>query len=397
MFSTVKQELLDKIKATYVCRQKARSLGFYSAETYKHIDYKNSIVEPLSRIFDRLQDPNQIQLDIMADAGITNIAQFVSDYGDDKAKNAEKQKYNADAYPFIENSDFIDQPWQYNSEGVPKKWYAVGKKFDDFCKSVRRDCMFVADGFRPFVLNGNEKLARSTNIRRGNPAPQLLANIRKMTGFDSSYSAGYSNWFYCPDHRTGDYMWYPPSIKVAGVYTYNDAYGHPWSAPAGINRGVVPGAVDVAFNPFRDEAGGIYKQAWNYAVQYPMEGVVVEGQKTMQLQKTALDRVNVRRLMLYLERMVVRIARRFLYEGNTEYMRQRFVDQIAPIFEDAVQGGGVLRYAVKCDDELNTAEVVDNHEMRCIIGVVPVKTMEWIVCDFVVGNQSADIYEEIRR
>ena len=82
----------------------------------------------------------------------------------------------------------------------------------------------------------------------------------------------------------------------------------------------------MAFNPYRDEAGEIYKQAWNYAVSYPLEGVVIEGQKTMQLQQTALDRVNVRRLMLYLERMVVNVARRFLYEGNTSYNRQRFVD-----------------------------------------------------------------------
>jgi len=198
---------------------------------------------------------------------------------------------------------------------------------DDFCKNVRKDCMFIADGFRPFVLSGNEKLARLTNVHVcGTAAPRLISNIRKMTVLDSSYSAGYSNWFYCPDYRTGEYFWCPPSIKAAGVYTYNDAYGHVWSAPAGMTRGVVAGAADVAFNPYRDEAGEIYKQAWNYAVSYPLEGVVMEGQKTMQLQQTALDRVNVRRLMLYLERMVVNVARRFLYEGNTSYNRQRFVD-----------------------------------------------------------------------
>lgn len=116
----------------------------------------------------------------------------------------------------------------------------------------------------------------------------------------------------------------------------------------------------------------------------------------MQLQKTALDRVNVRRLMLHLEKMVVAVARRFLYEGNTAYNRQRFVDQITPIFEDAVQGDGVLQYRIRCDDELNTPDVVDRNEMRCLIGIIPVKAMEWIVCNFVVGNQSADVTELVQ-
>ena len=400
MFSTVRPNLIRSAKTTYAAGQKARSLGFYREEMYKHIDYKNSIIEPLSRIFDRLQDPNQIQIDLMVDAGVSNIAQFVKDYpGDKTSPGGVRQHYNADMYPFVETNDG-EEAWDYAGDGTPAAWYAVMRKFDDFCKGMRRDCVFLADGFRPFVLTGDEKLARPTNIGLGQVKgfmPKLLSNIRKMTVLDSSYSAGYSNWFYCPDFRTGDYFWYPPSIKAAGVYVYNDIYGHVWSAPAGLNRGVVAGAVDVAFNPYRDEAGEIYKQAWNYAAAYPVEGVIIEGQKTMQLQKTALDRVNVRRLMLYLERMVVNIARRFLYEGNTAYNRQRFVDQITPIFDDAVQGDGVLRYAIRCDDDLNTPDVIDNNEMRCVIGVVPVKTMEWIVCNFVIGNQSADVYEQIMK
>lgn len=409
IFSTVDQNNIAAAKVTYAPPQKARSLGFYAEETFKHIDYIESIMRPLSRIFDRLQDPNQIRIDIVADAGLTNLAQFAYDYKDaggdredtkprlDGVQQQQKAMYNADVYPFIENADGTERPWQHDGDEIPRQWYAVMAKFNDFCKNIRRDCIFIADGFRPFVLTGNEKFARLTNIHTcGTPTPRLIKNIRKMTVLDSSYSAGYSNWFYCPDRRTGDFFWFPPSIKVAGVYTYNDAYGHVWSAPAGLTRGVVRGAVDVAFNPYRDEAGEIYKQAWNYAVSYPMAGVVIEGQKTMQLQKTALDRVNVRRLMLYLEKTVVSVARRFLYEGNTAYNRQRFVDQITPIFEDAVQGDGILQYRIRCDDELNTPEIIDNNEMRCLIGVIPVKTMEWIVCNFVVGNQSADVAELVQ-
>jgi len=278
MFSTVRPGVYGPAKTSLVSRQTVRSLGFYREETYKHIDYVGSIVEPLTRILDRLQDPNQIQLDVMADAGITNIAQFVKDYGDDKATDPEeKHQYNADMYPYFEMKDGFRAPWDSDDTAA---WYSIMRKMDDFCKNVRKDCVFVADGFRPFVLAGNEKLSRPTNTgicQLGGAMPKLLQNIRKMPVLDSSYSAGYSNWFYCPDYRTGDFFWCPPSIKAAGVYTYNDAYGHVWSAPAGLNRGTVSHAVDVAFNPYRDEAGQIYKQAWNYAVAYPLEGVVLEG------------------------------------------------------------------------------------------------------------------------
>ena len=90
--------------------------------------------------------------------------------------------------------------------------------------------------------------------------------------------------------------------------------------------------------------------------------------------------------MLYLEKSVVRIARRFLYEGNTEYLRQQFVDAISPIFDDAQNNNGIVEYAIKCDSELNTPQVIDNNEMRCKIAVKPVKALEYLVLDFIVTN-----------
>ena len=101
--------------------------------------------------------------------------------------------------------------------------------------------------------------------------------------------------------------------------------------------------------------------------------------------------------MLYLEKRVVRIARRFVYEGNTPYRRQLFVDTIRPIFEDAVKRDGVVEYAIKCDDELNTTQVIENNEMRCKIAVKPVKCVDFIVVDFIASRQSASVTEEVLR
>lgn len=128
-----------------------------------------------------------------------------------------------------------------------------------------------------------------------------------------------------------------------------------------------------------------------------MEGVVLEGQKTCQLKPTALDRVNVRRLMLWLEKRVVAVARRFLYEGNTPYARQMFVDQVRPVFEEAKAGAGISDYAVRCDDELNTPDVVERNELRMVCAVRPVKTIEYIRLGFIITNQSADVREEVMR
>ena len=154
----------------------------------------------------------------------------------------------------------------------------------------------------------------------------IFPGLKYMQALDSSYSAGYCNWYLAADDYTKDMFWLPPSIKAVGVYIYTDTYCHPWDAPAGIRRATLKNVYDVAFNPSIDEAGIIYNHQWNYAISYPIDGIVIEGQRTFQKDKTSLDRINVRRLLLYLEKNVARIGRHFLYEGNTEYLRQTFVD-----------------------------------------------------------------------
>ena len=273
-------------------------------------------------------------------------------------------------------------------------WKTVLQKYDNFCKNIRQDCMFIADGLRPFCIDGDSKIVRDTA-----PANSLdkdvIPKLKWMSGLNTSYGAGYCDWFRAPDQSTGDLMWLPPSIKAMGTYLYTDAYFNPWDAPAGMTRGRLQNIVDCAFSPNQQESGKLYLQCWNYACNYPIDGIILEGQKTFQRKKTAFDRVNVRRLFLNLEREVGRIARYHLYEGNTAWQRQRFVDAIKPLFENAKQRNGILEYYIKCDDDNNTPNVIDNNEMRCSIAVKPVKTIEFILLNFVCTNQSATVSEEI--
>lgn len=195
--------------------------------------------------------------------------------------------------------------------------------------------MFVADAPRSLVLVGNEKRVRETS-HTATVAKQILPKLRYISGIvNSSYGAGYLNWFKATNQYNGELFWCPPSIKAMGVYLYTDARANYWNAPAGLNRGRISDVYDLSFNPTDSEQDEIYTNTWNYAVNYPMNGIILEGQKTFQRDKTAFDRVNVRRLFLTLEKAVRRRSRYFVYENITDYMMTRFVDTMDPLFREA--------------------------------------------------------------
>ena len=381
VFSNFNTNKLKTIDAICINSQIARSLGFYKCQQKKIISY-TTINDALNNIFSRNSNKDLVQIDLVVDAGMTTIAQMV-----------------ADGY-----LDFTDKPQlsdhstrlAFNSQADIKKWYIIAKKYDDFCKYTRKDCIFLLDIYRSFCLNGEQKIVRSTKLD-SSVMKNIVPKLRYVTGLNSSYSVGYSDWVQVADEYNSELLWLPPSIKSAGIYTYTDTYFHTWDAPAGIRRGKLQNIVDVAYSPTNEEAGKIYSQCWNYAINYPLEGPVLEGQKTMQIQRTAFDRVNVRRLFLHLEKRVIAISKYFTYEGNTEYLRQRFVDTIRPIFEEAVAGGGISQYYIRCDNTNNTPQTIDNNELHCQIVIKPVKTIEFIILDFVCTNQSGDVTETLVR
>ena len=269
------------------------------------------------------------------------------------------------------------------------------ERFDEFAKNVRKDCMFIADGPRPFCLDGNTKIIRATKPEN-TIKKTILPKMRFIAGaLNSSYSAGYLNWFWSLDQSTGEYMWMPPSIKALGVYLYTDNYGAYWDAPAGLNRGRIGNALDVAFNPTNEEAGQIYINSWNYAISYPLDGIILEGQKTFQRNKTALDRINVRRLMLGMEKTIAGFCKYFNYEGNTSFQRSRLSDTIERYLEQVRANDGISQYIVVCDERNNTTETIENNELHVAIAVRPVKTIEFIILNFIATNQSVDVSEAI--
>jgi hypothetical protein len=348
--------------------QTAASLGFYQSMAAKNISLTNSLLLAMDRVFDRCADIYEKQLDVVVDGGISNIGQYIASVYGTKGKGI-YDPASPEAVMF-----------KLKSRQSTLTWRSIVQKIDNFCKNIRKDCMFVCDGLRPLCLVGNQKV-----VRPSKPANTIDANIipyvKYLTGLNTSYGACYTDWFQVTDEYTGDYFWLPPSIKAAGVYIYTDVNAHYWDAPAGLNRGIVS-AIDVAFSPTIKQAGSIYEKSLNYAINYPQDGIVLEGQKTLLSKPSAFDRVNVRRLFLRLERTVHNIARYFVYEPNTEYTRQRFVDLITPIFSTAKTQGGIYDYKIVCDETINTPEVVDRNEMRVKIGLRPTRTAEFIYIQF---------------
>ena len=258
----------DRCSTYLIHNQAGTSLGLYEKDCQKNISVKESIFNAIDLIFDNNKDYNTIPIDIVVDAGVSNIAQFI------------KSVYKSEKGKFDFSND-LSYLFRLDSANNASTWATVIRRYDSFCKNTRKDCMFVADGMRPLCLVGEEKRVRPTKPEN-TIENQIVPRLKYISGIiNSSYGAGYCNWFRCIDRYSGEYYWCPPSIKATGVYIYTDAYSHYWMAPAGLRRGVMQSdVVDIAFNPTNDEAGKIYINNWNYAVSYPLGGIVLEGQKS---------------------------------------------------------------------------------------------------------------------
>ena len=358
-------------------------LGFYPEMAEPIITY-TEIAQSINKIYDTFGDLNSTTIDVVLDAGLSNIAQFVkqvydpsSEDGEDVGGCYEPVRYSA-YYKFNKNTDL-------------SYWKAIVFKWNTFCKSIRKDCMFITDSPRYMVLTGNKPIVRKSK-KDTSVDINILPYLTMITGFNTSYGAGYINWYKTVSDYTGDTLWIPPSIMAAGTYIVTDRDYNWWDAPAGMKRGVINMA-DVSFNPTNKQAGEIYDVSWNYAINYKgdyINGIIQEGQKTFQSYRSAFDRVNVRRLFLRCERYVYFASRAFLYEPNTKYTRQRYVDTITPFFEDIKQRGGMYDYKIICDESNNTPDTIDRNELRVKIGIQPVKTVEFVLVDFVASRTGSD-------
>ena len=207
---------------------------------------------------------------------------------------------------------------------------------------------------------------------------------------DNSYAATYWPWLRIQDPETGKRVWVPASTMIGGVYAHTDKVAAPWFAPAGINRGGL-GSVLRAKNKLsqsnRDE---LYANNINPIATFPRKGIVVFGQKTLQKDASALDRVNVRRLLIELKSFIGQTADTLVFEQNSITTRNKFLATVNPYLENIKQKQGLYAFKVIMDDSLNTPDVIDRNQLVGQIYIQPTRTAEFINLDFILQPTGAE-------
>jgi hypothetical protein len=199
---------------------------------------------------------------------------------------------------------------------------------------------------------------------------------------NTSYASTYWPWTLVFDPDSGDMVWTPASTVIGGVYAYNDSVSEPWFAPAGINRGGLGQVVRAEQKLPQTYRDTLYNGKVNPIATFPSTGVVVYGQKTLQTRASALDRVNVRRLLIALKSYISQVAQNLVFEQNTAATRNSFLAVVNPYLESVQQRQGLYAFKVIMDDTNNTADVVDRNQLVGQIYLQPTKTAEFIYLDF---------------
>jgi len=202
------------------------------------------------------------------------------------------------------------------------------------------------------------------------------------SGQSSNYAACYYPWVQLFSSNLGKTIWCPPSTVIGGVLAFNDQVGAEWFAPAGLNRGGIPSVVRAERRLSQTDRDTLYSKNVNPLATFPGTGVCVWGQKTLQRKPTALDRVNVRRLLIALKGFIGGVARNLVFEQNTTVTRNRFLSQVNPYLSSVVQRQGLYAFKVVMDDTNNTPDVVDRNQLVGQIYIQPTKTAEFIILNF---------------
>jgi len=228
----------------------------------------------------------------------------------------------------------------------------------------RGDCFVIADP-----------------VTQGRSADAAVAAI-STSGIDSNYVATYWPWVKILDTDKNKPVWVPPSVVVPRVMAYNDSVAYEWFAPAGLNRGGITEAVDIELKLNQSTRNDLYENKINAIATFPSQGVCIWGQKTLQAKPSALDRINVRRLMITLKKFIASSSRYLVFENNTTATRQRFINIVTPYLETVKSRQGLYAFKVVMDETNNTPDVIDRNIMYGQIYLQPAKAVEFIILDF---------------
>ena len=258
--------------------------------------------------------------------------------------------------------------------------------------------MVVAPGLLHTLHSAVTTYAKDMCENRGDAfyvmdANGLEDNISTATsateGFDSNYAATYYPWVKILDFDRNKPVWVPPSVVLPGVIAFNDRVSAEWFAPAGLNRGGLTEVVEVRSRLTQSERDTLYEARINPIAVFPSTGVCVWGQKTLQGRPSALDRINVRRLLIAAKKFIASSTRYLVFEQNTSQTRTRFLNIVTPYLESIQQRQGIYAFRVIMDESNNTPDIIDRNILYGQLFLQPAKTAEFIILDFNIQSTGA--------
>jgi len=366
----------------------AYSVGVYKSESNKNTKDIGNVPKKLERALRNLEVNDDIVVDIVTESGLGTIW---------TGKKARVSKHPTEGIfddTFPVNIDILYTNDNTIVAGVRDDYLSVVNQFISFSQQVRKDHIFLADGLRYIYVSGKDyKITKRKDFIFSNNIYWPLKNL--FAGIETSYASVYGNWLKTNDSASDSQVWVPPSGFVAGNMAASDRINYPWSAPAGFNRGTLVGVTDIGVISTQKQRDLLYKININPIAFFPADGFVVYGQKTLYKKPSAFDRINVRRLFLFLEKATQGTLKFFLFEPNSISTRTRLVGAISPIFEQAKVNDGIYNYQIICDERNNTPDVIDNNELKVSIYIQPVRTAEFILADFIATRTGIDFQEII--
>lgn len=246
---------------------------------------------------------------------------------------------------------------------------------------------FIALVSPPYGVGTAQDAIDWTNGRSSSTAGSRTSPI------NSSYAAVYWPWLKVFSTFDGIDRWYDPVIFAARQMAYTDTVAESWFAPAGFQRGRLTKPTEVEVKLNQGDRDSLYSggNVVNPIVSFPQQGITIFGQRTTQREPTALDRINIRRLMIYVRKILLASARRFVFEPNDEFTWQQVESVVNPFLDDIRRRRGITEFRVVCDETVNTPVRVDRNELWCKILLKPTKTAEIIIMEVNLTSQSANL------
>jgi len=299
-----------------------------------------------------------------------------------------------DGYDLFENTEDIKADFLLmGSAGYAKETaQELANKLISVCE-IRKDAVAFITPYRGAFLSDNP-VEGDITIRA---AEDITKNVISFFSpiASSSYAVFDSTYKYVYDRFANTYRYIPMNGDIAGLCARTDINFFPWYSPAGTSRGAILGAVKLAYAPTKSQRDRLYSNRINPIIFSPGAGIILFGDKTGLGRTSAFDRINVRRLFIYLEDAISRAAKDVLFEFNDEITRTNFVNTIEPFLRDVQANRGIFDYIVICDETNNTAAVIDANEFKADIYIKPARSINFIGLTFIATKTGVDFEEVI--